>query len=141
MTSQQITEEDINLIRSSWNAAVMKSSDVATIFYNRLFYINPKLRPLFKKDIRTQAREFLEYLEFVINNLDTWHKIHADVVELGKKHVQFKVNMQDFEVGREALLYTFEKILTDQWTPSTKHAWNKAYSLIVTTMAQARNSG
>lgn len=134
MASQGLKEDDIELVRASWNSAMIQSSDIATIFYNRLFYLNPHLRPLFKNDIRTQAKEFLTFLSYIIDNLESWSEIRQEVIELGAKHVQYEVKAEHYEMGGRALFYALEKILNHEWDVKTQTAWSRLYTLITLTM-------
>ena len=63
----------ISLVKSSFEAIrpISEISDsTAEMFYNRLFDLDPSLRPLFKGDIKQQGRKLMQMLSVVVDGLD-----------------------------------------------------------------------
>src|SRR5260370_39066367 len=79
-----MTEDDKQLVRDSW-AKVMPISDrAAALFYNRLFELDPSLRPLFTSDMTEQGRKLMGLITVAVNGLDRLDEIIPTVREIEK---------------------------------------------------------
>eukprot|EP00977_Amphora_coffeiformis_P015264 scaffold4484_cov170-Amphora_coffeaeformis.AAC.4 len=47
--------------------------------------------------------------------------------DLGKRHVRYGVKPEMYEFMGEALVYTLEKLLGDDFKPEVREAWNQIY--------------
>jgi hypothetical protein len=54
-----MTEDDKQLVRDSWAKVIPISDKAAELFYNRLFELDPSLRPLFTSDMTEQGRKLM----------------------------------------------------------------------------------
>jgi hemoglobin-like flavoprotein len=129
---------DVEIIQSSW-MQVEGSIELAIDFYNKLFYLYPSIRPLFKEDIRTQARKFTAHLSFLVKNINSWSYLHKDVEDLGKRHVQYEVKTSHYEQVRLALFHALKIHLKNSWTPETELAWTKFYMMVADKMKEAHH--
>jgi nitric oxide dioxygenase len=128
----ELNDEEIIQLKQSWPHIKTQSEDFAITMYNRLFYLQPELRPLFKEDIRQQAKKFIDFLSFVISNLDDWSIVEREIFELGKRHVDYRVSPQDYEVVGSAFIFAIREI------PSVDYRlWQKLYYKIAWAMTQA----
>ncbi len=136
MTGQdQLTPEEIEILRKTW-CTVGKSVEMAIDFYNRLFYLYPALRPLFKEAIRLQARKFTAHISYLIKNIDNWNIIQVDIEELGKRHVTYEVKPQHYDFVKEALFYSMKIHLNQDWNEDVESAWIKFYKMVADQMMQ-----
>ena len=130
---ESLTPMEIEFIKRTWGK-VGNSVEMAIDFYNRLFYLYPALRPLFKEDIRLQSRKFTAHLSYLIKNIQDWNNIQADIEELGKRHASYEVRSQHYNFVKESLFYSLKTHLSNDWTESTEIAWNKFYKLVADRM-------
>jgi hemoglobin-like flavoprotein len=130
---EQLTEEQMEAVQNSWKQ-VEGSIELAIDFYNRLFYLYPALRPLFKEDIRTQARKFTAHLSYLIKHVRNWDAINTDVQELGKRHVTYQVKPLHYEHVGEALFYALRFHLKTKWDAPVEEAWQKFYRIVADKM-------
>jgi hemoglobin-like flavoprotein len=132
-----MTPRQIELVRSSF-AIVAPIADVAaTIFYRRLFDLDPALRDLFPADLTAQRRNLMQTLTVVVRELDRLDQIVPAVEALGRRHTGYGVRSEHFETVGAALLETLEEGLGDVFTSETRDAWAAAYGLLAGVMQEA----
>ena len=133
-----MNNKEIQLIRNSWNE-VIKMADVAgPLFYKRLFEIAPEVEPLFPTGDRTpQYKKLFKMLSYVVEKLDSLDEILNVVSNLAKQHLAYGVKEDHYRYVGEALLWTLERGLGENWTPNTKDAWIKCYGLLSEAMIHA----
>lgn len=107
-------------------------------FYDRLFELDPTLRPLFPVNLRTQARKLLDMLVFIVMHLEQWDEMLITIEGLGRRHSKYHVPLAAYDTVRAALLWTFEYTLGSAFTPQAKEAWTTAYTLLADQMKLAQ---
>jgi hemoglobin-like flavoprotein len=133
-----MTNAQKELVQTSWQKVVPIADSAATLFYERLFEIDPSTRPLFRStDMPGQRRKLMQVIGVAVNGLDRVDETLAVVAELGKRHVGYGVTEEHYNSVGAALLWTLEKGLGDQFTPSVKEAWATVYGLLAGTMKGA----
>ena len=132
-----MTPEQIALVRSSF-AAVRPIADVAaSLFYTRLFELDPALEHLFHGDLRDQGRKLMGMLAFVVGNLDRPATLLPAVTALAERHHGYGVQSNHYETVGGALLWTLERGLGDAFTVEVREAWTTAYQVLSATMLAA----
>jgi hemoglobin-like flavoprotein len=109
----------------------------AALFYERLFQTNPGFRPLFKNDMRLQGVKLMTMLAMVVYNLPEPGKILPSIRDLAVRHVQYGVKLADYDALREALLWTLEQALGEEYEPSVREAWSACYDELAGEMKAA----
>jgi hemoglobin-like flavoprotein len=134
-----MTNAQKELVQTSWQKVVPIADTAATLFYERLFAIDPSTRPLFRStDMPGQRRKLMQVIGVAVNGLDRVDETLAVVAELGKRHAGYGVTEEHYNSVGAALLWTLEKGLGDQFTPSVKEAWATVYDLLAGTMKGAK---
>ncbi len=131
-----MTNEQIELVKKSFAKIAPISDNAAALFYAKLFDINPKLRELFKHDMKEQGRKLMQVLSYAVESLDEVETILPQVRALGARHVGYGVVERDYETVGTALLWTFEKALSREFTPKMRAAWTAVYQLLADTMKE-----
>ena len=109
----------------------------AELFYNRLFEMDPGVRPLFKGDMKEQGRKLMDMIGVAVNGLDALDEIVPAVQDLGRRHAGYGVTDEHYDTVGGALLWTLEQGLGDDFTPEVKEAWTTVYGVLATTMKDA----
>ncbi|GHN02421.1 hemoglobin [Cytophagales bacterium WSM2-2] len=135
-----MTPKQIELIEDSWDFILMNTDEAGIIFYKRLFELNPALRPLFKEDIKSQAQKLVSLITFAVHKLNNFNEIVSDVKALGLRHKGYKVKPEYYITVAEALLWTLESGLGNEWNEEVKEAWIKLYETLSKIMLEAYNS-
>ncbi|MCI0535482.1 MAG: globin domain-containing protein [Verrucomicrobiales bacterium] len=132
MTPQQIT-----LVQTTWEQVVPISETAASLFYGRLFELDPELKPLFKSDIKEQGKKLMQMITLAVSGLNDLNKLVPAVEDLGRRHVRYGVRQKDYETVGAALLWTLEQGLGNTFTREVKDAWATVYAALATTMQKA----
>jgi hemoglobin-like flavoprotein len=136
-----MTPQQKMLIHNSWRQVVPIADIAAKMFYDRLFEIDPGLRPLFvRTDMATQRTKLVQALATVVGALDQVEDIVPVLEDLGRRHAGYGVKDSHYDTVGAALLWTLEKGLGEAWTPAVNNAWAAAYTLVATVMRNAAAS-
>lgn len=132
-----MTPDQITIVQTTWSKVVPIADTAANLFYDRLFELDPTLRPLFKADMAEQKKKLLQTLGFAVGSLKNPAALMPAVVALGKRHAGYQVKDEHYDTVAAALLWTLEKGLGDAWTPEAKAAWTTVYLALANTMKSA----
>ncbi len=99
-TNTAPTETDIKLVRKTFDLVVPIAGVAADLFYERLFYIAPSLRPMFPEDMRDQKRKLMVMLAMAVHSLTDLDALVPKLMELGARHVGYGVKDSPLQGGR-----------------------------------------
>ncbi len=117
--------------------AQIEPAATAVVFYDRLFTLDPTLRPLFTHDLTLQGLRFLAALHVAVGGLSEPELMVTAVKQLGQRHVAYGVRPEHYHTFGKALFWTLEQQLGDRWTPPVAAAWTEAYYLLAGLMKEA----
>jgi len=127
------------LIQDTWAQVVPIADRAATLFYQRLFEIDPSTRPLFQvTDMAQQRKKLLQVLSVAVSSLDNLGALRKTVEDLGRRHAGYGVKDIHYDSVGVALLWTLEQGLGSAWTPEAAAAWKEVYGLLSCIMRQAQ---
>ena len=132
-----MTEDQVRLVRESWEKVRPIAPAAAALFYGRLFEIEPSVRPLFKRDIGEQGKMLMGMIGTVVSRLDDLTALVPAVKNLGARHAAYGVRDEHYAPVGAALLWTLEQGLGDDFTPPVRDAWATAYGILAETMMEA----
>ena len=132
-----MTPHQIDLVQASWKQVLPIAETAAQMFYGRLFFLDPSLRPLFVGDMRQQGRKVMAMISFTVNGLDRLDELLPTVKALGRRHVAYGVRPEHYYTVGAAFLWTLEQGLGESFTPAVREAWVAAYGVLANTMRDA----
>jgi len=132
-----MTPEQIKLVQSSFETVKSNADQAAQLFYNRLFDLNPNLRSMFNGSIAEQGKKLMSVLATAVASLNNLDRIVPVVQDLGKRHHGYGVTHQDYDTVGQALIWTLQQGLGDQFDDATKSAWLEVYGLLSGVMKDA----
>ena len=132
-----MTPENQGLVRDSFAKIVPIAPQAAALFYDRLFMLDPSLKPLFKGDMTEQGRKLMAMIGTAVANLGKLETIVPAVQDLGRRHATYSVQPQHYDTVASALLWTLGQGLGDAFTQPVKAAWTEAYTVLATVMKDA----
>jgi len=136
-----MTPEQRTIIRDTWQQVGPIADAAATLFYERLFEIDPGVRTLFRHaDMPSQRGKLVAAIGTVVDGLDRIDALVPLVAALGRRHAGYGVTDAHYDTVGAALLWTLEKGLGDAWTPAAADAWTAAYATIAGMMRSATES-
>lgn len=132
-----MTPAQINTVKTSFAAVSPIADQAGMLFYERLFTLDPSLRPLFKGDIEEQSKALMRMIATVVDSLDQLETIVPAVRALGVRHAGYGVIAPHYQTVGGALLWTLQQGLRPAFTPEVSEAWTAAYSVLAETMKTA----
>ena len=133
-----MTEQQIQSVQQSWSGVLPMAKEAGLIFYEKLFALAPEVRPLFAKDISSQANKLVTILGYVVSKLKHMDELLPEVQKLGARHAGYGTEPKHYEVVGQCLLATLQEGLGDAWTPEVKNAWITAYNTLKKVMIVAQ---
>jgi hemoglobin-like flavoprotein len=133
-----MTPEQKRLVRENFALIEPIADLTAALFYQRLFELDPSLRPLFRGDMAEQGRKLMQTLAVVVRGLDRLEAVLPSVEALGRRHAGDGVRDEHYATVATALLWTLEQGLGPAcFTPAAHAAWTAAYTTLVGVMRDA----
>ena len=131
-----ITDQQITLVQNTFEKVAGIPDTVASLFYTRLFELDPSLKPMFKGDLTEQGRKLMQVMAYAVRALRDLDKVIPAVQALGQRHVGYGVKLEHYNTVGTALLWTLEQGLGSDFTPEVKAAWAAIYGLLVQTATE-----
>jgi hemoglobin-like flavoprotein len=126
-----MTRDQKRLLTETWQQVVPFADKAATLFYDRLFEIDPSVRKLFHAtDMARQREKLIAVLGGAVDGLDDLEALLPLVEELGRRHACYGVTDGHYDSVGAALLWTLEQGLGESWTPDVANAWTDVYALL-----------
>jgi hemoglobin-like flavoprotein len=132
-----MTTDQMRLVQETFAHVAPIADTAATLFYARLFQLDPKLRDLFRGDMREQGRKLMQTLAVTVRGLDALEALVPAVQALGRRHAGYGVTDAHYATVGAALLWTLEQALGSAFTDDVGDAWAAAYGLLASAMQNA----
>lgn len=133
-----MTPRQQQLIQTSFAQVTPIADQAATIFYDRLFELDPSIRPMFAHaDMQRQRRNLMQTLTVVVKAIDRLETIVPAVEALGRRHTGYGVQASHFATVGAALLDTLAVGLGEGFTTEVRDAWATAYGILADVMIGA----
>ena len=129
--------KQIALVQTSFAQVVPIADVAASLFYQRLFQLDPSLRPMFRGDMTEQGKKLMTMIGSVVGNLRSLERIVPGVRALGARHADYGVRDEHYDTVGAALLWTLEQGLGEAFTDDVRDGWVAAYTLLADTMKEA----
>jgi hemoglobin-like flavoprotein len=113
------------------------SDAAASLFYDRLFEMDPSVRPLFKSDMAQQKKKLMQTLSVAVDGLSNIPRLVPVLEQLGSRHAGYMVQDHHYDLVGEALLWTLREGLGDSFNPEVQSAWTEVYGLVASVMKKA----
>jgi hemoglobin-like flavoprotein len=122
-----LTADEIERVRTSFDQVWAISSRTADLFYDRLFASDPFLRPLQQGQQDEHKQRFMLILAVIVASLDQRADMAAMSERLAQSHAECGLRHDQSALLTDALFWSLEKGLKAIWTPAVAAAWRKAY--------------
>ena len=133
-----MNRDQIKLVQGSFDKVVPIADAAATLFYGRLFDLDPALESLFKGDMVEQGRKLMQMIGVAVRSLDRLEQVLPAVRALGARHAGYGVREKDYVTVGRALIWTLKKGLGDDFTPETEAAWVEVYVTLAGVLKDAQ---
>lgn len=129
-------DAEINLIITSWAKISAAQDRAAEMFYNRLNEMDPRVGQLFLSKFKSKADMFMKPLGIMVASLSNFTTFYPMIQMLGDRHVSYGAMSKDYEVFRDALMWTIGQILGPDYTSEVREAWLHAYASMANVMGK-----
>jgi hemoglobin-like flavoprotein len=129
--------DELSLIRATFARLKRNKTNFGRLFYDRLFAIAPDARPLFKGNLDAQVHKLMDSLAIIIGSADNGPTLASILQNLAVRHVTYGVRSKHYDKLGEALLWSLQRELGDDFTPKVRDAWASLYISVATAMKHA----
>jgi hemoglobin-like flavoprotein len=140
-TISNMTPEQVDLIRQSFDAIWPVRRKLAVTFYDRFFELAPDTQRLFPRDMERQHLKLMDSIAAIVGALDKRDLFQSVVSETGRHHVGFGAKPPHFAAFGEALISGLEQQFGTAFTPELKTAWMTLYDAVQGEMMRAGLQG
>ena len=133
-----MTEDQILLVKKTWK--IFRGIDpiiVGDTFYSKLFSDNPAVKKMFPQQMEEQYKKLMDMLSIVVARLDRLDELADAIAEMAQRHVQYGVRPAHYKLVGNALLWTLEQGLGNDWSTAVKEAWVECYASLAEAMINA----
>jgi hemoglobin-like flavoprotein len=130
MTTGILSDDDIALVRTSFDRIWSGARRLSDVFYEHLFEAVPEVRPMFRGDLEEQKRKFIGTLAVIVGSLENPAVLLPAAERLARQHVDYGVTPEHYAVVGTVLLASLGRCLGGDWTPDVTEAWTKAYRVL-----------
>jgi len=131
-----MTPKQIGLVQASFKKVEPIAAEAARLFYQRLFELDPSLRPMFRGDIEEQGRKLMQIIGVAVASLRQLDRIVPAVEDMGRRHAGYGVRDEHYATVASALLWTLEQGLGNAFTGEVRDSWVAMYEVVTSAMKQ-----
>ena len=131
-----MTDTQVAIVKRTWK--LLRSIDPAIVgdtFYSKLFADHPAIRRMFPAKMDEQYRKLIDMLNTIIARLDQPDALNEEIIAMGQRHIGYGVLPWHYKLVGNALLWTIQQALGNDWRNDVKEAWAKCYSDVASLMA------
>ena len=132
-----MTPRQTALVQASFATLAPRAEEVAVLFYQRLFALDPGLRRLFPAEMAAQRRKLMAALAAAVQALARPEAVIPALQALGRRHAGYGVEDHHYDTVGAALMATLRDGLGDAFDAETEAAWAACYALVATVMRGA----
>ena len=128
-----LSQETINIIKSTVPVLEQHGKTITTVFYKNLFDAHPELLNVFNHANQSKGRQQTALANTVYAaaaNIDNLGAIIPAVVQIAHKHKSLGITPEQYPIVGYHLLGAIKEVLGDAATPEIIGAWGEAYQVI-----------
>ncbi|UGY11982.1 globin domain-containing protein (plasmid) [Bradyrhizobium septentrionale] len=132
-----MTPEQVDLVRTSFDAMWPIRRDLADLCYNRFVELAPDARQTFGGDTEKQRMKVLDMITALVASLDERPMFQSLIAISGHKHAILGFQPSHFVAMGEALMWSFERKFGASFTPELRESWHTLYATAQNEMLRA----
>lgn len=128
-----LTQETIDIIKSTVPVLEVHGKEITTVFYQLLFENHPELLNIFNHANQREGKQQTALANAVYAaaaHIDHLENILPAVKQIAQKHRALNVKPEHYPIVGENLLAAIKTVLGDAATPEIINAWAEAYGVI-----------
>ena len=131
-----MTPEHIQTVQSTWAKVLPIKTIAARLFCERLLETDPSLSCLFRSDMRQQGAKLMQVIDAAVNALSRLDRMAPLMQVIGRRYADRGVDDYHYGMVGDALLWTLDKGLGEEFTPIVRDAWVTVYGELVAAMLE-----
>lgn len=134
-----MTNQQLQLVQQTWK--LLREVDpilLGDVFYGQLFRTYPALRTMFSGSMDNQYKKFVDMLSIIVARLDRPITVAQEIYQLAQSHKGYGVKPEHYEAVKEALLWTLERGLGNDWNSAVQQAWIACYDSLTQSMLEEK---
>ncbi|MCB9570323.1 MAG: alpha/beta fold hydrolase, partial [Myxococcales bacterium] len=132
---------ELRRLGESFHAIRARRAELGAHFYDSLFASHPELRPLFPADMHGQQQKLVGALEVAVQNASRREALVPFLEDLGRRHVDYGVVPEHFEVAGHQLLASLAHVSGPAWDDDLARIWATAYDHLAHLMIRGLTQG
>ena len=133
-----MTAQETALVQKTWKLfRDINPTVIGDVFYGKLFTDMPSLKKMFKTPMAAQYKKLTDMLSMIIGRLHNLPEITDNIREMARRHVGYGVKKAHYKLVGDALMWTLEQGLGNDWNDEVKEAWQSCYSVLSGIMIDA----
>ena len=129
-----MNSKQIALVRKTCSDVAPVADSTAEVFYQKLFQLNPALRPVFAGHLHERGRHLLETVEAAARVTDKPDLLASVMADLDNHQIASAAGDRRYEAIGAALILAFRQGLGPAFTPDARQAWIALFDYIDGTM-------
>lgn len=132
-----LTDDQIELMRESFQRLQSFSEPASRRLYQRLFEIEPRLRPMFPDDLTSLRMRFMSALAIMLYHGEAPEAVYPYLRRLALVHIAHGVQPDHFRPMGQALIDTMREMLGERFPKGAETAWEEAYAFMAREMMRS----
>jgi hemoglobin-like flavoprotein len=128
--SDEMNPTQIELLQASFRTLQPMADEAARLFYDRLFEMDPSLRPMFRGNMQEQGRKLMQMIGMAVGALHRLDQLLPAIENLSRQHAGYGVRNEHYITVGAALLGTLDITLGEAFTPEVRAAWTAMYEAV-----------
>ncbi len=108
------------------------------LFYSKLFADHPSLRKMFPGNMLQHYQRSIDMLNAIVMRLDKPDQLTEEMAAIAQRHGYYGTRPVHYKLVGNALLWTLQKGLGEDWNEEVYNAWVACYNMLVNTMVNTR---
>lgn len=125
-----MTPTQIAVVQASWQKVAPLGTELADMFYQRLFELAPELRQFYQTDLQQYGERLMRNLGMAVTSLARMEQVLPMLQDFAAQRVERGIKDGYETVVRNAMLWALEQRLAESFTQDVRTAWNETYSLL-----------
>ena len=128
-----LSNEHIQLVKSTVPLLEASGSAITDYFYNRLFTHNPEAQNIFNMSNQASGKQSFALFSAIAayaKNLDNVEQLLSMVERIAQKHTSLNIQPEHYDLVGHHLIETLRELVPEQFTADIEEAWTVAYQAL-----------
>jgi serine/threonine protein kinase len=134
-------DDETLMVAISFARMLPRLDQLVTSVYERLFTLDPSVKPLFPENMAGQKEKLAHTLKLAIDGLRDPEKLVPVLQDLGRRHAAYNITAAHFDTLGLAILGAVSEVDAACWSEKLAGAWRSAYTFLASAMRRGLSTG